>query len=49
MIFPASGHGQLGYLCAQNLVADLVDRALASGLDEACAKTAVQQPFDASG
>ena len=49
VIFPASGHGQLGYLCSQNLVADFIARGTATGLDPSCAKTAVQQPFDFSG
>ena len=49
VIFPASGHGQLGYLCSQNLIADFIARGTAAGLNSSCARTAVQQPFDFSG
>jgi pimeloyl-ACP methyl ester carboxylesterase len=46
VIFPRAGHGQLGLLCAQNLIADFVARGGAEGLDASCARTAVQQAFD---
>jgi pimeloyl-ACP methyl ester carboxylesterase len=46
VIFPASGHGQLGYLCTQNLIADFLAAGSAGALDVTCARTAVQQPFE---
>jgi pimeloyl-ACP methyl ester carboxylesterase len=46
VIFPRAGHGQLGLLCAQNLIADFVARGGAEGLDASCARTAVEQAFD---
>ena len=45
VIFPNSGHGQLGLLCAQNLIADFIGAGTAVGLDASCATTAVQQLF----
>jgi pimeloyl-ACP methyl ester carboxylesterase len=48
VVFPGAGHGQLGLLCAQNLMADFVEAGTAAGLDTACAATAVQQQFDYS-
>jgi hypothetical protein len=46
VIFPRSGHGQLGLLCAQNLISGFVEAGTAARLNTACAKSAVQQPFD---
>jgi pimeloyl-ACP methyl ester carboxylesterase len=46
VVFPAAGHGQLGFLCAQNLIADFVSTGTARGRDTSCAKTAAFQPFD---
>lgn len=46
VVFPRAGHGQLGLLCAQNLIAAFVERGGARGLDTTCAATAVQQSFD---
>src|SRR4029079_16407111 len=46
VVFPAAGHGQLGLLCAQELIAQFVARGTAAGLDTSCAKTAALQPFD---
>jgi pimeloyl-ACP methyl ester carboxylesterase len=46
VIFPAAGHGQLGLLCAQNLIADFIAAGTAAGLDPACAETAVKPFFD---
>jgi len=49
VVFPSSGHGQLGTLCAQNLIADVIDRGTVAGIDASCARTAVRQEFDYSG
>jgi pimeloyl-ACP methyl ester carboxylesterase len=49
VVFPNSGHGQLGLLCAQNLIADLVTTANPRALDASCAKSAVQSEFAISG
>ena len=49
VIFPRSGHGQLNFLCAQNLTAEFVAAGTAADLDASCARTAVQQQFDYSG
>ena len=46
VIFPAAGHGQLGFRCTQGLVADFVTRGTAAGLDASCAQNAAVQPFD---
>jgi glucosamine-6-phosphate isomerase len=46
VIFPRAGHGQLGTLCAQNLIADFVEAGSANGLDVSCAATAIQRTFD---
>jgi len=46
VVFPAAGHGQLGLMCAQDLIAQFVERGEAAGLDASCAKTAALQPFD---
>ncbi len=46
VIFRAAGHGQLGLPCAQDLIAEFIDRDTARGLDASCARTAAIQPFD---
>ena len=46
VVFPAAGHGQLGLLCAQNLIASFVGLGTTEGLNPSCAETAVLQPFD---
>jgi len=46
VIFPAAGHGQLGFPCTQSLIANFVTRGTAAGLDISCAETAAIQPFD---
>ena len=48
VIFPAAGHGQLGLLCAQNLIADFVSGGSADGLDVSCARSAVRVQFNAA-
>ena len=45
VVFPVSGHGQLGLLCGQNLIADFVTAGSARGLDTSCAKTALRSEF----
>ena len=49
VVFPAAGHGQLGLLCAQNLIAAFVASGRTADLATSCAKTAVQRPFDYAG
>ena len=46
VIFPNSGHGQLGLLCAQNLIADFVAHPVPAALDSLCARTAIRSEFD---
>jgi hypothetical protein len=46
VVFPAAGHGQLGTLCAQNLIASFVGLGTTDGIDTSCAQTAALQPFD---
>jgi pimeloyl-ACP methyl ester carboxylesterase len=46
VIFPLSGHGQIGLLCAQNLLADFVTTASATGLVTTCTRTAIHEQFD---
>jgi pimeloyl-ACP methyl ester carboxylesterase len=45
VIFPRAGHGQLGTLCAQNLIATFVAGPNPRRLDTLCALTAVQEYF----
>jgi pimeloyl-ACP methyl ester carboxylesterase len=46
VVFPAAGHGQLGFRCTQNLIAEFIARGATTGLDASCAQTAALQPFD---
>jgi pimeloyl-ACP methyl ester carboxylesterase len=46
VIFPGAGHGQLGLLCAQNLIASFVGLGSTEGIETSCAQTAALQPFD---
>jgi pimeloyl-ACP methyl ester carboxylesterase len=46
VVFHGAGHGQLGLLCAQNLIASFVGLGSTEGLETSCAQTAALQPFD---
>jgi pimeloyl-ACP methyl ester carboxylesterase len=46
IVFKASGHGQIGYPCAQHLVTEFIASASAAGLDATCAKSAAELHFD---
>jgi pimeloyl-ACP methyl ester carboxylesterase len=47
VVFRAAGHGQLGLLCGQNLIASFIGLGSTEGLETSCAQTAALQPFDA--
>ena len=46
VVFPGSGHGQIGLLCAQNLLADFVATASTAGLATTCTSTAIHSQFE---